>query len=80
MLLKRRSHYQQLPEFERGHIIRIKNGEFSFHRVSKRLGRNVSPVQDGWPGKGSISRRSPQKKKHCRIRRIDVEYRSASTA
>ncbi|GFV83064.1 uncharacterized protein TNCV_1180781 [Trichonephila clavipes] len=44
MTLRRRSHCQRLTEFERGSIIELKRGGFSFYDIAERLGRNVSTV------------------------------------
>ncbi|GBM77764.1 hypothetical protein AVEN_231573-1 [Araneus ventricosus] len=36
-LRRRRSHYQQLTEFERGHVVRLREGGFSFRDIAERL-------------------------------------------
>ncbi|GBN31908.1 hypothetical protein AVEN_236558-1 [Araneus ventricosus] len=70
---RRRSHYQQLTEFgvsgmharrrlefERGRVIGLREGGFSFRDIAERLGRNVSTVHDcwqQWSREGTASRR-----------------------
>ncbi|GFV15498.1 uncharacterized protein TNCV_4835241 [Trichonephila clavipes] len=53
-LLRQRSHYQQLPEFERGRVIELRGGRFSFRNIAKRLGRNVSIEHDCCNGQGIV--------------------------
>ncbi|GBL75387.1 hypothetical protein AVEN_194581-1 [Araneus ventricosus] len=45
-LRRRRSHYQQLTEFERGRGVGLREGGFSFRDIAEGLGRNVSTVLD----------------------------------
>ncbi|GFY20077.1 transposable element Tc1 transposase [Trichonephila clavipes] len=45
-LRRRRSHYQQLTEIQRGRVIGLK-GAF-FPNIAERLGRNVTTVHDCW--------------------------------
>jgi transposase len=47
-LRRRRSHYQQLTELERGRVIGLREGGFSFRDIAERLGRNVSTVHACW--------------------------------
>ncbi|GBN61047.1 hypothetical protein AVEN_131411-1 [Araneus ventricosus] len=59
-LRRRRSHYQQLTEFERGRVVGLREGGFSFSDIAERLGRNVSTVHDcwqQWSREGTASRR-----------------------
>ncbi|GBM33015.1 hypothetical protein AVEN_263504-1 [Araneus ventricosus] len=59
-LRRRRSHYEQLTEFERGRVIGLREGGFSFRDIAERLGRNVSTVHDcwvRWSRDGTASRR-----------------------
>ena len=89
-LRRRRSHYQQLTEFERGRVIGLREGGFSFRNIAERLGRNVSTVHDcwqQWSREGATSRR-PGSGRPCatteredrRIRRMAVAHRTASAA
>ncbi|GFX20855.1 transposable element Tcb1 transposase [Trichonephila clavipes] len=45
-LRRRRSHYQQHNEFERGRVVGLQGGGFSFHDTADRHGRNTSIVYD----------------------------------
>ncbi|GBO43335.1 hypothetical protein AVEN_257290-1 [Araneus ventricosus] len=59
-LRSRRSHYEQLTEFERGRVVGLREGGFSFRDIAERLGRNVSTVHDcwqQWSREGNASRR-----------------------
>ncbi|GBN55869.1 hypothetical protein AVEN_87235-1 [Araneus ventricosus] len=59
-LRRRRSHYQQLTEFERGRVVGLREGGFSFRAIAERLGRNASTVHDcwqQWSREGTASRR-----------------------
>ncbi|GBM70360.1 hypothetical protein AVEN_151494-1 [Araneus ventricosus] len=59
-LRRRRSHYQPLTEFERGRVVGLREGGFSFRDIAERLGRNVSTVHDRWQQwsrEGTASRR-----------------------
>ncbi|GBO33277.1 hypothetical protein AVEN_83751-1 [Araneus ventricosus] len=47
-LRRRRSHYQQLTEFERGRVAGLREGGFSFRDTAERIGRNVCTVHDCW--------------------------------
>ncbi|GBM52031.1 hypothetical protein AVEN_42045-1 [Araneus ventricosus] len=50
LLRRRRRQYQHLTEFERGCVIGLREGGFSFRDISERLGRDVSilvPVVTG---------------------------------
>ncbi|GBN93100.1 hypothetical protein AVEN_65520-1 [Araneus ventricosus] len=89
-LRRRRNHYQQLIEFERGRVVGLREGGFTFHDIAERLGRNVSTVHDcwqQWPRKGTASRR-PGSGRPCgtteredrRVRRMAVAYGTASVA
>ncbi|GFW72864.1 uncharacterized protein TNCV_1267071 [Trichonephila clavipes] len=84
----RRSHYQQLTEFELGRVIGIREDEFSFGDILERLGRNVSPVPDCWEQwtRDGIASRRPSygwprgnnEREDHRIRRTVVGHRTAS--
>ncbi|GFW64128.1 HTH_Tnp_Tc3_2 domain-containing protein [Trichonephila clavipes] len=43
-LRRRRSHYQQLTEFERGRVIGLREGGFSYRDIAERISWNVSTV------------------------------------
>ncbi|GBN00262.1 hypothetical protein AVEN_160125-1 [Araneus ventricosus] len=85
-LRRRRSHYQQLTEFERGRAVELREGGFSFRDIAERLGRNVSTVHDRWqqctasrrPGSGRP--RGTTKREDRRFRRMAVAHRTASAA
>ncbi|GBM13591.1 hypothetical protein AVEN_84136-1 [Araneus ventricosus] len=51
-LKRRRSHYQQLTEFERGRVVGVQEGGFSFRDIAERLGRTVNDC--GSSGQGKI--------------------------
>ncbi|GFU63632.1 hypothetical protein TNCV_4588371 [Trichonephila clavipes] len=55
-LRRRRSHYQQFAEFERGCVIGLREGGFSFSDIAKRLRHNVSAVHAlfGSSGQGMV--------------------------
>ncbi|GFV76823.1 uncharacterized protein TNCV_4730431 [Trichonephila clavipes] len=56
----RRSRYQQLAEFERDRVIRLREGGLSFRNVTEKLDRNVFSVHDcwkQWSRDGTASRR-----------------------
>ncbi|GFW47124.1 HTH_Tnp_Tc3_2 domain-containing protein [Trichonephila clavipes] len=85
-----RSHYQQLTQFERGRVIELREGGFSFSDIAETLGRNVSTVRDCWEqwsrdGAASrrpsfeVSRGTTEKEDH-RIRCRVVAPRTASPA
>ncbi|GFV37421.1 hypothetical protein TNCV_3174551 [Trichonephila clavipes] len=75
---------QQLNGFQRGRVIRLQEGEFSFPDITNRLGRIVStvhrssgqevvlPIKDWVPG----SQCTTQTEDH-RIRRTDLVHRTA---
>ncbi|GBN14592.1 hypothetical protein AVEN_25805-1 [Araneus ventricosus] len=48
-LRRRRSHNQQLTEFERGRVVELREGRFSFRDIAERLGRNLTPPFDHLP-------------------------------
>ncbi|GBM95972.1 hypothetical protein AVEN_7268-1 [Araneus ventricosus] len=83
-LRRRRSHYEQLTEFERG----LREG--SFRDIAERLGQNVSTVHDcwvRWSRDGTASRRpgsgrprGTTEREDRRIRRTAVSHRTASAA
>ncbi|GBO03812.1 hypothetical protein AVEN_232210-1 [Araneus ventricosus] len=90
LLRRRRSHYQQLTEFERGRVVGLLEGGFSFRDIAERLGRNVSTVHDcwqQWSREGTVSRRlgsgqprgTTERKDH-RVRRMAVAHCTASAA
>ena len=89
-LRRRRRQYQQLSEFERGRIIGLREGGFSFRDIAERLGRDVSTVHDcwqQWSREGTVSRRPgsgrirtiSEREDRC-IRRMAVADRTASAA
>ncbi|GBM52630.1 hypothetical protein AVEN_16743-1 [Araneus ventricosus] len=77
LLRRRRSHYQQLTEFERGRAVGLREGGFSFRDIAERLGRNVYTVHDywqQWSREGQLRARRPvacipPTPNHCRLRR-----------
>ncbi|GBM00436.1 hypothetical protein AVEN_179241-1 [Araneus ventricosus] len=87
---RRRSHYQQLTEFERGRVVGLREGGFSFRDIAERLGRNVSTVHDcwqQWSREDTASRRPDSgrprgttEREDRRVRRMAVAHRSASAA
>ncbi|GBM30177.1 hypothetical protein AVEN_134219-1 [Araneus ventricosus] len=90
LLRRRRSHYQQLTEFELDRVVRLRESGFSFRNIAERLGRNVSTVHDCWQqwSREGIASRRPgpgrprgtiEKEDRC-IRRMAVAHRSASAA
>ncbi|GBN81563.1 hypothetical protein AVEN_58724-1 [Araneus ventricosus] len=89
-LRRRRNHYQQLIEFERGRVVGLREGGFSFHNIAESLGRNVSTVHDcwqQWPWKGTASRRSGSgrprgttEREDRRVRSMPVAHGTASAA
>ncbi|GBM76208.1 hypothetical protein AVEN_55044-1 [Araneus ventricosus] len=86
-LRRRRNHYQQLTEFERGRVVGLREGGFSFRDIAERLGRNVSTVHDcwqQWSREGTDSRRLgsgwPRGTTDRRVRRMAVAHRTASAA
>ncbi|GBN18814.1 hypothetical protein AVEN_167375-1 [Araneus ventricosus] len=89
-LRRRRSHYQQLNEFERGRVVGLREGGFSFRDIAERLGRNVSTAHDcwqQWSREGTASRRpgsgrprGTTKREDRHVRRMVVAHRTASAA
>ncbi|GBM00063.1 hypothetical protein AVEN_214130-1 [Araneus ventricosus] len=89
-LRRRRSNYQQLTEFERGRVVGLRKGEFSFRDIAERLGRNVSTVHDcwqQWSREGAASRRPSSgrprgttEREDRRVRRMAVAHATASAA
>ncbi|GBN07781.1 Transposable element Tc1 transposase [Araneus ventricosus] len=89
-LRRQRSHYQQLTEFERGCVVGIREGGFSFRDITERLGRSVSTVHDcwqQWSREGTASRRPGSgrprgiaEREDRRVRRMAVVHRTASAA
>lgn len=89
-LRRRRSHYQQLTEFERGRVVGLREGGFSFRDIAERLGRNVSTVHEcwqQWSREGTASRRpgsgrprGTTEREDRRVRRMAVANRTASAA
>ncbi|GBM36106.1 hypothetical protein AVEN_179102-1 [Araneus ventricosus] len=89
-LRRRRSHYQLFTEFERGRVVGLREGGFSFRDIAEKLGRNVSTVHDywrQWSRGGTASRRlgsglprSTTEREDCRVRRMTVLLCTASTA
>ncbi|GBN63918.1 hypothetical protein AVEN_135855-1 [Araneus ventricosus] len=89
-LRRRRSHYQQLTDFERGRVVGLREGRFSFRDTAKRLGRNVSTAHDycqQWSREGTASRRpgsgrprGTTEREDRRIRRMAVAHRTVSAA
>ncbi|GBO25194.1 Transposable element Tc1 transposase [Araneus ventricosus] len=87
---RRRRHYQQLTEFERGRVVGIREGGFSLLDIAERLGRNVSTVHDcwkQWSKEGTAARRprsarprGTTEREDCRVRRLAVAHRTASAA
>ncbi|GBN26918.1 hypothetical protein AVEN_111680-1 [Araneus ventricosus] len=87
---RRRSHYQQLTEFERGRVLGLRESGFSFRDIAERLGRNVSTVHDCWqqwsregsasirPGYGRPRRTTERENR--RVWRVAVDHRTASAA
>ncbi|GBO24776.1 hypothetical protein AVEN_88794-1 [Araneus ventricosus] len=89
-LRRRRSHYQQLTEFEKGRVVGQREGGFSSRDIAERLSRNVSTVHDCWqqwsrectasrrPGSGRP--RGTTERKDRRVQRMAVAHRTASAA
>ncbi|GFU83252.1 transposable element Tc1 transposase [Trichonephila clavipes] len=81
---------KKLTEFERGRVIGLREGEFSFRNIAERLGRNVSTVHDCWeqwsrdgtasrrPGSGR--QRGTTEREYCRIRCTAVAHHTAYAA
>ncbi|GBO23934.1 hypothetical protein AVEN_88223-1 [Araneus ventricosus] len=89
-LRRRRSHYQQLTEFERDRVVGLREGGFSFRDIAERFGRNVSTVHDScqkWSREGTASRRpcsgrprdTTEREDRC-VRRMAVAHYTASAA
>ncbi|GBO44793.1 hypothetical protein AVEN_161503-1 [Araneus ventricosus] len=76
-LRRRRSHYQQLTEFDRCRVVGLREGGFSFRDIAERFGRNVSTGHDcwqQWSRDGQLRARCPVAcipltPNHCRLRR-----------
>ncbi|GBO15116.1 hypothetical protein AVEN_231147-1 [Araneus ventricosus] len=79
-----------LTEFERGRVVGLREGGFSFRDIAERLGRNVSTVHDccqQWPRDGAASRRSSsgwprgttEREDRC-VWSMAVAHRTASAA
>ncbi|GFX88384.1 uncharacterized protein TNCV_2278531 [Trichonephila clavipes] len=45
---RRRNRYQQVTEFEGGHIIRLRKDGFSFYNIAENLIKNVFVVHECW--------------------------------
>ncbi|GBO38397.1 hypothetical protein AVEN_224615-1 [Araneus ventricosus] len=85
-----RGDVQRLTEFERGRVVELREGGFSFRDVAERLGRNVSTVHDCWQKysrEGTASRipvsgrpRGTTEREDRRVRRMAVAHRAASAA
>ncbi|GBN81409.1 hypothetical protein AVEN_58133-1 [Araneus ventricosus] len=79
-----------LTEFERGLVVGLREGGFSFRDIAERLGTNVSTVHDCWqrwaregtvsgrPGSGRP--RGTTEREDRRVRRMAVAHRTASVA
>ncbi|GFV36147.1 transposable element Tc1 transposase [Trichonephila clavipes] len=90
MPLRRRYLYQQLTEFERGHILELRKGGFSLHYIAERLGRNVSTMHNcSWQysQESAISRKPKSNharlttgSENCHIHSMAMEHRIASAA
>ncbi|GBM96407.1 hypothetical protein AVEN_24713-1 [Araneus ventricosus] len=88
-LRRRRSHYHQLTEFERGRVVGLREAGFSFLDIAETHGRNVFTVHDcwqQWSREGTASRRPSSgwprgntKREDRRVRRMAVAHRTAST-
>ncbi|GBM39789.1 hypothetical protein AVEN_25007-1 [Araneus ventricosus] len=87
-LKRRRSHYQQLTEFERGRVVGLREGEFSFLDIAESLDSNVSTnCWQQWSREDTASRK-PGSRRPCgtteredrRNRRMTVAHRTASVA
>ncbi|GBM09176.1 hypothetical protein AVEN_226691-1 [Araneus ventricosus] len=80
----------QLTEFERGRVVGLQEGGFSFPDIAERLGRNVSTVHDcwqQWSREGAASRRpdsgrqrGTNERENRRVRSMAVAHRTASGA
>ncbi|GBM96932.1 hypothetical protein AVEN_5335-1 [Araneus ventricosus] len=89
-LRRRRSHYQQFNEFERGRVVRLREGGYSFRDIAERLSRNVFTLHDCWQQcsrEGTASRRpgsgrprGTTEREDRRVRRMAVAHRAASAA
>ncbi|GBM94684.1 hypothetical protein AVEN_274906-1 [Araneus ventricosus] len=87
-LRRRRTHYQQLTEFQRGRVVWLREGGFSFRDIAERLGRNVSTMHDCSQQRsreGTASRRPGSRlppgtteREDSRIQRMAVAHRSAA--
>ncbi|GBL94677.1 hypothetical protein AVEN_83991-1 [Araneus ventricosus] len=89
-LRRRRSHYQQLTQFERDRVVGLCEGGFSFRDIAERHGRNVFTVHDccqQWSREGTASRRPSSgrlrgttEREDRRVRRMIVAHRTSSAA
>ncbi|GFY23887.1 transposable element Tc1 transposase [Trichonephila clavipes] len=80
----------KLAEFERGRVIRLREGGFSFCDIAERFGRSVSTVQDcwehwSWDGTasrrpGSMQPRGTTKREDRRIQCTTVVHLTTSAA
>ncbi|GFW75901.1 HTH_Tnp_Tc3_2 domain-containing protein [Trichonephila clavipes] len=43
-----RAHYEQLPEFERGRIIELKEAGWSNRRIARHMGRSDATIRRYW--------------------------------
>ncbi|GBL74630.1 hypothetical protein AVEN_163776-1 [Araneus ventricosus] len=89
-LRRRRSHYQQITEFERGRVVELREGGFSFRDIAGEFDRNVSTEHDCWqqssregtdsrrPGSGQP--RGITERENRRVRRMVVAHRTVSVA
>ncbi|GFU56124.1 transposable element Tc1 transposase, partial [Trichonephila clavipes] len=85
---RRKSHYEQLTEYERGRVIGLREGGFSFRNISGILGWNVSSKHDCCEQRssdGTASRRLRSERpcgttvrKKRRFRRTALAHRNAS--
>ncbi|GFS92740.1 uncharacterized protein TNCV_1161581 [Trichonephila clavipes] len=90
LLRRRRSHYKKLTQFERGRVVGLREGGFSFRDITERLGLNVSTVHDCWEqwSRDGTSSRRPGSKRPCgttervvrRMWRTAVVHRNACVA
>ena len=45
---RQREPYDQVPEFERGRMIGLREGGFSYREIAARTGRNATTVMRVW--------------------------------
>ncbi|GFV30201.1 uncharacterized protein TNCV_96781 [Trichonephila clavipes] len=87
-LKRRKSYYEQLTEFEPGHVIGLREGGFSFRDIVERFGWNVSTMHDCWEqwSRDSTASKRPDsrwprvttEREDHRIRLTAVPHRTAS--